>query len=62
MSRIKVFKGSINQMEATINEWAETNAARILSTSMCYDEGAGLGSIFVIVLYDQRATAAAEDR
>lgn len=51
-TRVKVFKGSINEMEDVINEWAETNGVRVLNTAMCYDEPAGFGCVFVIVVYE----------
>ncbi|MBC7807045.1 MAG: hypothetical protein H7145_12945 [Akkermansiaceae bacterium] len=48
---VQVFKGSINDVQDVINEWAQRTQATILNTSMCYDEGAGLGYVFVIVVY-----------
>jgi hypothetical protein len=51
-TRVKVFKGSINEVESVINEWAESNGARVLNTSMCYDEPTGFGYVFVIVVYE----------
>ena len=54
---VQVFKGSINEIQDLINNWAQREQVTILNTSMCYDEPAGFGSVFVMVVY-QRTVAA----
>ena len=52
-SRVKVFKGSVNQVESLINEWVEDVNAKIINVSMTYDaNGIISGGVFVIVAYE----------
>jgi hypothetical protein len=58
-SRVKVFKGSINDVEDEINSWAAQARVRILNTSLCYDDKATFpGAVFVIVVYEAAASRA----
>jgi hypothetical protein len=54
-SGVKVFRGSINDMEDRINKWVAAKDVRIISTSMTYDHGASFGGVFVIVSYETGA-------
>ena len=52
-SQVKVFKGSINEVEDDINTWTTRKGVRILNASLCYDDKANFpGAVFVIVVYE----------
>jgi hypothetical protein len=52
-NEVKVFKGSINEIDAVINHWAHQSQVRIVNASMTYDDKGPMGSVFVIVVYER---------
>ena len=54
-TKVKVFKGTINLIESEINTWVQFTGARILNTSMTYDEKGQAGHVFVLVVYEPKS-------
>lgn len=53
-TKVKVFKGTINLIESEINTWVQFTGARVLNTSMTYDEKGQAGHVFVLVVYEPK--------
>lgn len=52
-TQVKIFKGSINEVEEMINDWASRTRATIQNASISYDEKASYpGAVFVLVVYE----------
>ncbi len=61
-TRVKIFKGFVDDIENIINGWAQQEGITILNTSFCYGEKGGvfqLGHVFVIVVYQRPAEPSA---
>lgn len=53
-NKVKVFKGPINAIEGEINLWVQFTGARIINTSMTYDNKGPTGHVFIVVVYEPK--------